>query len=309
VTKDSLSAGPSPSGHAQEEGHLALIVEDDPETAGYLADILRARGDRPIVARTVAEALAILSKVDPCYVLADNELPAEEGAPPHTAAGERLLEAARTQDLRLVDGRFFVRQILSVTGVASDPDFVTRMHALGATHFQTKPLGRDGARALLDKIRVCLERAKRVSHDACALVARRPASAPPAPIVGPRIRIDGTRERTRMILFVEGERRTIQEGAMVPLLRAIVLRERSPGAWSAREALYMSKSNNATTRINQPFRGLVPDGFLVLESDGGGSFRLNPAVVVEQIDWAALAESANAQIRKLAKEQRERRAG
>jgi DNA-binding response OmpR family regulator len=294
----------------KEEGHAVVLDEDDPETAGLLTEIVRSRGDRPFVASTVADAIALLEKIDPCYVLADQELPADATSRPLIGGGERVVAHARRQDTRRIDETWHVRPILVVTGWASDPDFVSKMYDLGASAFQMKPLGREGMESLLKKIQTCLERAQRVHHDACARFARPRVSASTAPasrsLAGPRVRIDGEKERTRMIVVVDGQRRTMQESAFVSLLRAIVARERWPDAWSTRASLYIGGSRNATTRIREPFKGLVPDGFDVLESDHLGRFRLSPAVVIEKVDWAAMVEHPNVQIRKIAREQKDR---
>ena len=60
----------------REEGHRILVVEDDPETAAYLAQVIEARGDRARVVGSVSEAKAALVEFDPCLILADQELPA-----------------------------------------------------------------------------------------------------------------------------------------------------------------------------------------------------------------------------------------
>jgi hypothetical protein len=144
-------------------------------------------------------------------------------------------------------------------------------------------------------------------HEDCAKWARPKGKGKQeeAKVVGPRIRIDGTRQRARMVIWVNGERTTIQEGAFVPLLRVIAVHLRSPGMYSPKEYLRISPTNNATSRIREPFRGVVPADFEVLERAGGG-YRLNPAIVVEHVGWKVLAEDPNPQIKKLAKEQCDR---
>src|SRR5581483_6204931 len=132
-----------------------------------------------------------------------------------------------------------------VTNVSTEPEFVSEMHHLGATHFHAKPLGQASGEALVAKLRACLERAGRASHEACAKLVRpapRREGAAAKPAVGPRVRIDGTRERARYVLFIDDARETMQEGAMVPLLRASAAHERSPGAWSSRQSLYLGRS-------------------------------------------------------------------
>jgi CheY-like chemotaxis protein len=291
------------------EGHAVLIVEDDEVVRDKLAAFVRSRGERPFLATCVRRALEMLATLHPCYVLADHQLPMEDGDDPFEESGEYLLREARKLDMRVVPGTLFcVLQIIVVTALPPETKFVTRMLHLGASHFLSKPLGREQLRELSVMIDECLERSRRVHHSACAAHARGGPSPEPEPklTAAPRIRIDGARARTRVVIFVDGHRRTIQESAMVPLLRAIVVHERSPGMYSPKEYLRISPSGSATTRIREPFKGLVPEGFEVLEGSGGGAFRLNPALVVEHVDWVALAQHTNLQIKKIAKEQCDR---
>jgi CheY-like chemotaxis protein len=287
-------------------GHLILLVEDDPVAAARASELLRGAGHRVRVATNVKQALAVLEVEDPCALVFDHELPFQDDVDPQRASGRFLLEAARKQATRFREATlFFLRQILVLTGVSNHADFVSEMHHLGATHFHNKPLGQESGEIFVGKVRVCLERAGRVQHADCARLVR-PRVAAAKPVVGPRVRIDGTKVRARMVLCVDDAPETMQESAMLSLLRAIVVHERSPGTWSARAYLYIGRSNNATTRIREPFKKHVAEGFQVIEADWDGNYRLNPAVVIERVEWGVLAEHPNAQIRKLAKEQRER---
>jgi hypothetical protein len=96
--------------------------------------------------------------------------------------------------------------------------------------------------------------------------------------------------------------------AFVVILRGIVAHERSPEAWSSRDALGIGTSRNATTRVREPFDGLVPAGFQVIESDGRGSLRLNPQIVLESVDWDALTQHPDPDVARVALERRKRRA-
>jgi CheY-like chemotaxis protein len=309
--------------------HDVLIIEDHAPTAKKLADFVRSRGERPHVATCVRQALEMLREIDPCYVLADHELPMEEGDDPFPESGEYLLRQARQWDMRVVPGTLLtVLQIIVVTGLPAKSKFVARVLHLGASHFQEKPLGREQLRELSQSIDECLARARRADHAACAQHARaeappeaaaaaapspKPTPTPtpakasaPAPSAAPRVRIDGTREGARMVVYVDGHKKTMQENAFVSLLRAIVVHQRSRDAYADKGYLRIRPGGSATTRMREPFKGLVPDGFEVLERGAAGQLRLNPAIVVEHVDWLVLAESPNDHIRKTAVEQCDR---
>jgi hypothetical protein len=52
---------------------------------------------------------------------------------------------------------------------------------------------------------------------------------------------------------------------------------------------FIGANRAATTLIREPFERLVPDGFVVLEGDRRGNFRLTPAIVVTHMNCEALA--------------------
>jgi hypothetical protein len=92
----------------------------------------------------------------------------------------------------------------------------------------------------------------------------------------------------------------------IVVLRRMVAREREAGGWSSRDALGIGANRAATTLIRETFANLVPAGFEVLEGDRRGNFRLSPDVVVEAIDWDALAAHPDAGVQRVAVERRKR---
>ena len=286
------------------EGHRVLVVEDHPAAAETFVDVVQSRGDRPRLARTVEEALAALAEEEFCYALLDQELPTHAGARPLSGGGERVLVAARKRDNRRNDSGFHLFSILAVSGYAEDPDFVSKVYDLGVDAFVSKGAPGNVLEKLLARIRTCLERAGRIDHEACAACAlsREPkapgASAPAAAAV--HIVLDATRGKRRMGFLVNGQRRELQDAKFVVLLRLAAAHLRGAGSWSTKAALGMTRSPETPSRIAEAFRGLVPEGFPVIERDGRGSFRLHPDVVVGKVDWAALAAHPHESVKKIA---------
>ena len=129
-----------------------------------------------------------------------------------------------------------------------------------------------------------------------------PTDAPAAGLV-----IDGEALRRRTGLWVNGERRSLQDAKVPPLLRLIIAYQRASGEWQSREALGIVRSQDATSRIRSALKGLLPDGSKVVEDDHNGRFRLNPAVHVGRVDWDRLAEHPDAAVRKIVEERRRKR--
>jgi hypothetical protein len=124
----------------------------------------------------------------------------------------------------------------------------------------------------------------------------------------PTLAIEGAAARGRTSTRICGERKQIQDAILVVLLRLAATHVRSPGKWETRQALRIT-GRNTTTRIRDVFRGKVRADFNVVESNYEGEFRLNPSIVVERIDWEALSAHPDDGIRKIAEEERRRRAG
>jgi DNA-binding response OmpR family regulator len=288
-----------------------LVVEDDAATRASLGEILAARGDDPRLVGTVEEAVAALDEVTFCYLLVDQQLPRDARSPALIGGGERVMAHARKKDRRRNEADFHVLPIVVLTGYSSDSDFVSKTHELGGDTFMNKPVTEDRIETLLDKIRVCLERARRLDHEACAGLALRPAPAEGAAeeraAESVHVALDAARYEGRMGLLVNGQRRELQDGKYLVLLRLAAVHARAPGRYVDKTALGIARSPETPSRIRQAFAGLVPAGFDVLEGDKKGSFRLNPAVVLAPIDWAALEEHPHDGVRKLAKEERRRR--
>ena len=133
-------------------------------------------------------------------------------------------------------------------------------------------------------------------------------SANAGAVGAPRIAIDGKVTRGgRTEIAINGTLREMQDSRLAILLRCIVARDRSLEAWSSRVALGIGESRSATTQLRQTFEGLVPPDFEVLQGDRRGNFRLNPAVVVEAVDFDALAEHPDPGVVRVVQERRRRR--
>ena len=85
-------------------------------------------------------------------------------------------------------------------------------------------------------------------------------------------------------------------------MSAIGAHARAPGEWESVAKLGMTRNRWAPSRIQSELKTLLPPGFRVLEPNKPHSFRLNPAIVVERMDWAALAKHPQPAVRKIAAE-------
>jgi CheY-like chemotaxis protein len=287
-------------------------VEDDPAASEITCAILRSRGDSPRAATTVEEALTAIAEEEFCYFVLDQQLPLDTNDPkPLITGGERVTVAVRQSDPRQNAGVGYVTPILVLSGYSSKAQFVTSLFKRGIDTFVEKDVC-DRVEYFSQEVREMLEKAGRGDHAKCAALAQR-VSTPvaegvvAAPVV---LAIDGKITKAgRTEIVINGARREMQDARFAVLLRCLVARERSPEAWSSREALGIARSRNATTYIREAFDGLVPDGFQAIEGDRRGNVRLNPEIVVERVDWDVLAEHPDPSVARVALERRKRRDG
>jgi DNA-binding response OmpR family regulator len=147
--------------------HIALIVEDEPEMAAEIADLVRSFGHDSIRAETKAEALALIEGGGFCYVLLDMQIKADrDSIKAYASAGMSLLSEIRRRFPHRASTDMHLLPVLVVSGNAKEHDDVVRAFKIGADDFIRKPLSSDGT-DLDAKIRHCLEQAGRAHHGLC----------------------------------------------------------------------------------------------------------------------------------------------
>jgi CheY-like chemotaxis protein len=175
------SAAPAPA------GHTALLVEDDPEMAEELLDLLRSLGHRAVHVPSQQEACHLISTHDDlCYVLLDLQILAQPGSiKPLVEAGLGVLQHLR-QECPQRNGQGEHRlPALVMSGHAKDAPWVVRAMRLGADDFVVKPLS-ENREPLGDKIRRVLTASGRDDHRDCSSLthqsrARARPNLPPPP--------------------------------------------------------------------------------------------------------------------------------
>ena len=305
--------------------HRPYRIEDDHAIADVLKDLVTSLGHAFRHAVTLADVRGELSAGGFCYVLLDMQIPADGTSVPQVGCGETALGLIRAIDARRNARGKHLLPVLIVTAYSRDPSYISKMLTeMDADDFIAKPLG-DRLDLILDRIRSKLASAERADHSACvapappAAAVPTPRSAAPTSSVAPlaatrgpivRMAIDGTRGGRKTIVKVQGEARELQDGLLPVLVSLILLQTTSPGAWAGKTGLAMARKRYAPSRIRKTFEGLVPEGFEIVQYTAGGEFRLNPNVVVENVEWEALVDHPELEVQKVAREQvRRRRVG
>ena len=297
--------------------HVALIVEDDPQVADVLEELVASLGHAFRHATTLEEVRAAVAAGGYCYVLLDMQIPADATSREAVGCGETALRLVRRASSARNAADHHVLPVIVVTGYSRDPDFVSKMHKNGADDFIPKPFG-DRPDRILDTIRAALELAGREEHGACDAARGEQAvsskvsavveEAPPGTASGSaaaepvRVAIEGTWLAQRNDLLVNGTRATLPDAHFTVFLSAVLAHQRARGEWESAAKLGMTRNQWAPSRIQSELKGLLPAGFRVLEANKPHAFRLNPAIVIERVEWGALGKHPQATVRKIAAE-------
>jgi len=176
--------------------HIALIVEDDKETAEDLLEILRTTECDSVIVDNHEDALATLQRKSFCLILLDLQIKAKsESIKGHVDHGRLLLRKIR-QSHGDHNGTAFWLPVLIVSGFAREADEAVEVMKSGANDVIQKPLENQQVSA---RIRRALEDSGRTSHAVCR---DKPPTQRPDFSKGVMISIPGDRigRRTRVMV-------------------------------------------------------------------------------------------------------------
>ena len=149
------------------ERHVALIVEDEPEMAAEIGDLLHALGHDYSHAETLADARVLLEKGGFCYALVDLEIKADrQSIKPRVESGMSVVRELRERFPPRNANDMHLLPVLVVSGHGREPKYIIGAFKDGIDDFILKPLSADG-QDIGGKIRRCLDLAGRSDHGAC----------------------------------------------------------------------------------------------------------------------------------------------
>jgi CheY-like chemotaxis protein len=292
------------------ERHTALLIEDEPEIARELGDLLASLGHAHIHAADKAQAEEFLEREDYCFVLLDLHLKVNsDSILAHVEAGQTLLERIRSRHPRRGTNDQHLLQILPMSGHAKDRQFIVRSLQEGADDFIVKPIS-ENVPPFREKIRDALTKSGRNSHTKCAAITRFARAA------GADLTTMATAEATvRLALTGRWKHRRVevQIDDKTVFVTAVVFRllvGLAVGRICAKEGWVHKSDLGATTedgwkdasRLKEELARCLPPNVQIFENDRNGSYRLNPLLALAPIDSAALMALGDARISKLAKQ-------
>ena len=206
--------------------HLVLVVEDEPDTAGCIADILASIGIDHELVTNLAEALPLVRSGRFCCLIQDLQILPDKKAPkPSPQTGMTLLESSRSEFPGEVGGGNYWWPILVMSGHAKEPKWIRSAFRHKADDFIEKPF--DEA-TLADAVREALRRSRRHRHADCEAATLRARRGSAGKRVGSaakhRIRLIGNPVRRRMSVHVDGTPVSVKPSSFRILLRLAAAR-------------------------------------------------------------------------------------
>ena len=203
-----------------KERHLALVVEDDRETAEDLVQILESVDCESIVVDNAEDAEKRLQEKSFCLILLDLQIKKNpDSIKGHVEYGKRVLRTIRAT-YGDYNGNSFTLPVLIVSGFAKERDEAVDVMKSGASDIIQKPFV---SGQVSERIRLALQGSGRRNHDACGALPRQRRVNPDAEIV---LAIPGDRVRRRTRVTVAANPVELTDASLKVLLHLMVARQK-----------------------------------------------------------------------------------
>ncbi|HVE86306.1 MAG TPA: response regulator [Myxococcales bacterium] len=290
--------------------HTALLVEDEPQMAAELGELLESLGHAHIHAGNKEDAERLVEEGEFCYVLLDLQIKANaDSIKAHVEAGQSLLELIRERYPRRNDEGKHRLQILVMSGHAKEHYYVVKALQEGADDFIIKPVG-ESKPPFKDKIQDALRRSGRDNHERCAALMREARAiqgpaAEAAPATGPvRLAITGLQEGKRMEVKVGDKAVLLTNASFLMLMSLVAGRLSKAEGWVHKNDLGAKAEQGwkGISRLKEELAPHLPPKAAIIENDKSGSYRLHAGIEITGVDVARLESAGDARIEKLAAE-------
>jgi len=282
------------------ERHVALIVEDDKETALDLRQILRSCDCDSVVVDNHHDALAALQNKSFCFVLLDLQIKSEvESIKGHIDHGKALLRKIR-EKYGDHHGTAFWLPVIIVSGFAREVDEAVDVMKDGASDVIQKPLEN---RQVAQHVRRALEASGRKMHERCQQL-------PPAQTLnltnGLLITIPGDRIKRRTRVAIASRSVELPDASLKVLLHLMIAR---------RKGRQVHKIDLGAT-ADQGFKGIstlrnelkpVLGGIDIIKNDYHGNYSLVDDVTIGECAVDNLLKIGDQTISELARQLRFRK--
>jgi DNA-binding response OmpR family regulator len=203
-----------------KERHIALVVEDDPETAEDLVQILESIDCASAVVDNAEDAERQLQQKSFCLILLDLQIKSKpDSLKGHVEHGKSILRTVRARHTSH-NGNSFTLPVLIVSGFARERDEAVDVMKSGANDIIEKPLV---SSQVSEKIRQVLRDSGRHNHDACGALPSQGRVTPDTEIV---LAIPGDRIGRRTRVTAAGNPVELTDASLKTLLHLMVARQK-----------------------------------------------------------------------------------
>lgn len=291
--------------------HIALLVEDEPEMAAELGELLESLGHGHVHAATKEDAERLVEAGEFCYVLLDLQIKVNaDSIKAHVEAGQSLLEFIRERyPRRNEQDRCYRLPILVMSGHAKEHRYVVKAMQDGADDFITKPVG-ECTPPFKDKIQDALRKSGREKHERCAAVmcearAAGAAAGSAAPTVAAvRFTVTGRQEGKRIEVRIGDKIVLLTNASFIMLMNLVAGRLRKAEGWVHKNDLGAKTEQGwkGISRLKEELAPHLPAKTEITENDKSGSYRLHANIEIVSVDTTRLESIGDARIEKLAAE-------
>lgn len=277
-----------------KQRHIALIVEDDRETAEDLVEILSSIDCDTVVADNREAALAEFRNKSFCLILLDLQIKrTPDSIRGHVEHGKALLRNIRAKH-HDHNGTAFCLPVLIISGFARERDEAVDVMKDGASHVIHKPFE---SRQVSERVRQALEDSGRQVHDRCHLP---PQTQSPNLKDGIVIAIPGDRIGRRTRVTIEAKTIELPDSALKVLLHLMVAQRRGEP---------VNKRDMGATE-DQGFKGIsmlrnelkpILGGVEIIKNHYHGDYSFEPRVTIGDCAVDKLLQIGDKSISDLAK--------
>jgi len=280
-----------------KERHIALVVEDDPETAADLVQILESIDCASAVVDNAEDAEKQLQEKSFCFILLDLQIKSKpESIKGHVEHGKSVLRTIRARHNEHKENCYSL-PVLMVSGFAREADVAVEVMKTGASDIIQKPLI---SGQVSETIRQALQDSGRRTHDACGELPRQQKISLDNGIV---VAIPGERVRRRTRVTVGGNPVEVTDASLRILLNLML---------AHRKATVANKRDMGAT-AEQGFKGianlqselkLVLGDVKIIENKYYGDYCFVKDVSIGECAFDKLLQIGNHEITKLVEQLR-----
>lgn len=276
-----------------KQRHIALIVEDEKETAEDLSEILRSIDCDSVVVDNAEDAILALRKTSFCLILLDLQIKeASDSIKGHVEHGKALLRKIRERHAEH-NGLSFWLPVLIVSGFAREVGEAVEIMKDRASDVIQKPFE---SGQVSEAIRQALKASGRGNHDRC----HEPPTQRPNLKDGVVIAIPGERIRHRTRITIASTAVNLTDASLKILLHLMVAQRKGTFVHKVDLGAKTEQGFKGISNLRNELRPVLGD-VEIIRNDYHGNYCFEPSVMIGECAIEKLLAVGDKIISELAK--------